>query len=214
MSMLPSLLKRGSLEIPADATAIKAQQLKNSIPKQYIADYINSTQANSPGDKFFVIKSGTGSGKSTTLPTALMERGRTVAVTEPQRLTAEEIPYDIISYDKKFVMGENIGYQTSLINRNPSKGVVFMTTGILMMQLLMWPPEKFLNRYSTIMVDEVHKHDLLTDILLRLLKQFITKHWNNKLCPVVIVMSATMDQKKYMDYFETKHYIGVSARCF
>jgi HrpA-like RNA helicase len=209
-----SLLRRGALEIPPDASANKIQELKNAIPKQYIVNMIQNTPVASPGSKVFIIKSGTGSGKSTTLPTALAIRGRRIAVTEPQRLTAEEIPYDIASYDKNFKIGENIGFQTGLINKTPPRGVVFMTTGILMMQMLMWSNDKFIRRYSTIMIDEVHKHDMQTDVLLRLLKQFLAKNWTNPDCPVLVVMSATMDPKKYIDYFETKNYVGVDGISF
>ena len=209
-----SLLRRGALEIPKGASSTKTQELKNAIPRQYILNMVQNTAVTSPGSRVFVVKSGTGSGKSTVLPTALYVRGRSIAVTQPQRLTAEEIPYDIVSRETEFRMGENIGFQTGLINKSPPRGIIFMTTGVLMMQLLMWPADKFMRRYSTIMVDEVHKHDIQTDVLLRLLKQFLQKNWNSADCPVLIVMSATMDPKKYMDYFETTNYIGVEGISF
>lgn len=214
MSQLPSLLNRGTLAIPAGASAARAQELRNAVPKNYIVNMIRDTPVTGIGSRVFVIKSGTGSGKSTVLPTALAQRGRRVAVTEPQRLTAEEIPYDICSYDREFKMGENIGFQTGLINKAPRHGIVFMTTGVLLMHLMLWPAEKFIRRYSTIMIDEVHRHDLQTDVLLRLVKQFLNKFWNNPECPVIVLMSATMDERKYMDYFETKNFVEVVGVTF
>lgn len=209
-----SLLRRGALAIPEGASPAKIQMLKNAIPKNYIVDMVQNTPAVSSGSRVFVIKSGTGSGKSTTLPTALSIRGRRIAVTEPRRLTAEEAPYDIVSYDGNFKLGENIGFQTGLINKSPKTGVVFMTIGILRQHILKWDAEKFMRRYSTLMIDEVHEHNLETDVLLRLVKQFLNKHWNNPMCPAVVLMSATMDPKKYQDYFETTNVVEVSGISF
>lgn len=209
-----SLLRRGSITIPPGSSSAKIQELKNAIPKTYIVNLIQNTPATSMGSRVFVIKAKTGSGKSTTLPTALAIRGRRIAVTEPKRVSAEELPYDIASYDSQYKLGENIGFQTGLINKSPKKGIVFMTIGILRQHILKWDAEKFMRRYSTIMIDEVHEHNLETDVLLRLLKQFLKKFWNDPMCPVVILMSATIDPKKYEDYFETKNTVEVSGISF
>jgi HrpA-like RNA helicase len=212
--MPPSLLNRGALEIPKMATPAQAQIYRDAIPKNFIIDYVknNTVTSPSPGSRVFIFKSGTGSGKSTILPGALYQlRGRRVAVTQPQRITAEEIPYDVCKVDPYFKMGENIGFQTGLINKSPPTGVVYMTTGVLLMQLNIWDDEKIMRRYSTIIVDEVHKHDLATDVILRLLKLFLTKNYANPACPIVILQSATLEAEKYREYFDTVHYIAVSG---
>jgi HrpA-like RNA helicase len=142
----------------------------------------------------------------------LEQLGRRIAITQPTRLTAEQIPYDISSLDPKFEMGVNIGFQTGLLNRTPPRGLSFMTTGVLVQQLINTissEPERFIRRYSVIIVDEVHRHDLMTDVLLRLLRQFLARFWNHQDCPFVIVQSATMDPKKYMEYFDTTAFIDV-----
>jgi ATP-dependent RNA helicase DHR2 len=164
-----------------------------------------------------VLRAATGSGKSTALPEALYPRGRRIGITQPARITAEEIPHEIAARNPEFRMGETIGFQTSLINIVPPRGLVFMTTGILVRQLMNQiarEPERFMRRYSTIIVDEVHKHDLMTDVLLRLLKQFLAKFWNHPDCPFVIVQSATLEPEKYMSYFETTQFVDVAGTSY
>ena len=115
------------------------------------------------------------------------------------------------------VFGDNVGYHTGLINREPPRGLTFMTTGILQQQLInqiVTEPERFMRRYSTIIIDEVHRHDLQIDVVLRLLKQFLTKFWNHPECPMIILQSATMEPKKYMDYFDTQLFVDVSGHSY
>lgn len=200
-----ALLNRGSLIDP---------MIKTEIPINYIMKTLEKTPIKNSGSKVFILKAGTGTGKSTLLVTELYKRGKHIAVTEPQRITAEEIPYDIVKYYKDFKMGENIGYQTGLINRVPSKGIIFMTIGILRQHLLFMEPDQFMRYYSTIVIDEVHKHDIQTDITLRLLKQFLDKYYTMKDCPQLILMSGTLDKFKYMDYFPGATYFEVAGQTY
>lgn len=209
---LPTMLIRGSMAVPEGTTSVKAAELRNSVPVDYILKHITTTPATGPGSRILVLKSGTGSGKSSALPMKLEQLGRRIAITQPTRLTAEEIPRDISNLDPKFIMGVNIGFQTGLLNRTPPRGLTFMTTGVLVQQLINTintEPERFMRKYSVIIVDEVHKHDLMTDVLLRLIQQFLTRFWSHQDCPFVIVQSATMDPKKYMEYFGTTAFIDV-----
>lgn len=214
---LPTLLTRGAIVVPDGTPSLKAQEMKNAIPVTYLLQIINDTAVTGPGSRVLVLRAATGSGKSTALPEALFSRGRRIGITQPQRVTAEEIPSEIAARNPEFKMGENIGFQTSLINVVPPRGLVFMTTGILTQQILNQiakEPERFMHRYSTIIVDEVHKHDLMTDVLLRLLKQFLQKYWNHPDCPFVIVQSATLEPTKYMEYFETTQFVDVAGTSY
>lgn len=213
---LPTLYIRGNLVIPKNVSPSVKQTMEDAVPVQYIVNFINNAVATNAGSKVLILKSGTGSGKSTSLPMSLYPKygHKKIAVTEPQRLNCEEISTTIQNVDPTFILGENIGFHTGLINRVPKRGIVFMTTGILVQKLinqLITEPDKFMRQYSIVIVDEVHKHDIMTDVLLRLLKQLLDKHWNNPECPFIILQSATLNENKYMEYFDTTNFIEVSG---
>ncbi len=216
--MPPTLLTRGNLVAPKSASQQRQYEMKNAVPVDYIINVMQQSKltAKSAGSRVFVLKAGTGSGKSTVFVPALAKmRGRIVAVTEPTRLTAEEICYDISRLlPDEYTVGETIGFQTGLINQAPRTGPLFMTPGILLNQLATMTGDAIIKKYSAVVIDEVHRHDLVADVALRLFKQFLEKNWNNPECPLLVLLSATMDERKYMDYFETENFFEVSGVVF
>jgi HrpA-like RNA helicase len=213
---MPTLLNRNVVVPHPDLNPEqKGQDLAAHTGKDYITNYItihDTNRAQIMGQKVYVIRAGTGSGKSTILPPSLLKvRGRRIAITQPTRMTAEQIPYEVVKYQSDLQMGENIGYQTGLINKSVKEGLIYMTTGILLQQILVMDPEQFQNRYSTLIIDEVHKHDLSADFLLRALKMFYRLNWNNPNCPILILMSATIEPEKYLAYFETTNFIDIKG---
>jgi len=174
--------------------------------KKYI-DTISNRKISGVGDKVLILKSGTGSGKSTTLPVALVDRGRRIAVAVPTKIIAEQTPGEIVKWNPQFKMGVNVGFQTGSIKKGPPKGILFTPPQTIQQQLLNMEEDQFLRRYSTILIDEVHKHPIGEDFLLAGLKQLLMRNYENKDCPIIILMSGTLEAKKYMDYFDTTHYI-------
>ena len=84
---------------------------------------VPSVKPTSVNDRIMILKSGTGSGKSTTLSPELYRRfqvgtGKNIAVTQPRVLTAMSIPVDVIEHYDEMVMGETIGYQTGDFTNN------------------------------------------------------------------------------------------------
>lgn len=212
--MPPTLLQRNVIVPHFDINPyqVKYGDGKSSTGIEYVINYIKGeSEKNTLESKFYVLKSGTGSGKSSALPPALIKsRSRTIGITEPTRAVVEDVPGEIIRWNPDVLMGENIGFQTSTIKMTTLKGMYFMTPQVLLNQLQM-DTRAFMKKYSTIIIDEVHMHSTTIDFLLRSLKLLISDNYQKAECPIVIVMSATLDPKKYMDYFDTKHFLEIKG---
>jgi HrpA-like RNA helicase len=180
------------------------------------------TSPTSPLDRIFIIKSSTGSGKSTVLPPEFFHRffestGRkNICCTQPRVFNATDLPSTILPYhSKQFLkeigqssrtpleMGENIGYQTGSFTKRPYRGIIYMTVGVLQNQMNVMSDENFMKKYSIIFIDETHERSVGTDTVLYMMKKFIYKYSigkSNKECPILVVMSATFDTEQFSDY--------------
>lgn len=211
MAKVP-LLNRGYLVPPADMSELKRREMMTMIPRDYIIQEVKRADPpRTAGDRVFVIKAGTGSGKSITIPASFLWRGRRIGVTEPTKLITEEVTYDIPARNPEIRIGENIGYQTGTVNKMVSRGIMIMTPGILFQHLNTMTPEQIMRTYSTWIIDEVHRHDLTNEFLLRACRTFIEEHWANPDCPVLVLMSATIEPRDYAEYFGTTHVIEVAG---
>lgn len=206
---LPTLMMRDMI-IP------HGDQKVNSGTKaiDYIISYIKKSELQTlkkPGDKVFVVKAGTGSGKSSVFVPAMYYKGGRIICTEPTRLVVEQTPFEIMRYNPEFKLGENIGWQTSTSKQIPRKGIIFTTPETINQQIANMKPDEFLKRYKVIFIDEVHKHSLSIDSLLMNIKMLLKKYYKHKNCPIIILMSATLDENLYMDYYDTQHFIEVKG---
>lgn len=209
-----TLLRRGYLLPTPGMTPYQLQDVKSAIPRDFIVQSVKLREVPSTaGDRVTVLKSATGSGKSITIPPAFLYRRKRIAVTEPSRLSVEEISLDLARRNPEILKtGENVGFQTGMIKKAPKTGIVVLTPGVLLQHFTVMTPEQIMRRYSTVIIDEVHKHDIMMDFLLLAIRDFLAKHWNNPDCPHVILMSATIDPQKYLDYYGTKHVIIVGGQ--
>ena len=180
-----------------------------------------------PSDKVVILQSGTGSGKSTSIPPKLYlnfakRLNKQIIITQPRVLTAIDIPKDIDLIDdfKKpnndglyIELYKNIGYQTQEFVQKPlEKGILFCTNGILLQFLKIMSNEDIYKKYGIIIIDEVHDRSVEIDFILYFLKQLVNK--DIKKCPFIILMSATMDPYKYAKYFNTKTIFNVKGLTF
>lgn len=190
-------------------------------PINYILEWVEQHlySVSTMADRVLILRSSTGSGKSTVIPPELYYKffdklgKRNICCTQPRVLTSIEIPKTIIPFHSgsavkagrtALKMGDNIGFQNGVISKRPTRGIIFMTIGVLQQQLNIMTLEEFTNRYSVIIIDEAHERSVGTDLTLFMLKSHITNlvKAGNKKCPFLIVMSATFDPFKFQSYFQ------------
>lgn len=230
---LPTLLRNGFIVPPKGLSKSEKDKLKNTRSIDYIINFISDRTpvasgasakipAKKLGDRVIVLKSDTGSGKSTVLAPFLYEQlqertRKNIAVTQPRVLTAIDISESLPDNYKFLKLDDNLGYLTGDFKRQPlNKGIVFMTVGILMQQMNIMDDEAFLKKYSFILIDEVHERNVDVDIALFHLKKLLALHYKDPNCPMVILMSATFEPKIFMDYFNApkENFIQVVGSTF
>lgn len=204
-----TLLQKGHLvsDDPKDAEII---------PLDYIREHILRALSKSGlENRILVLKSSTGSGKSTALPPMLYKNFKskqTILVTQPRVMNAINIVRDQITssgfypYMKR---GENIGWSTGKDKLIVPHGVLYTTLGVFIQQLAGMDDKKIINKYSFIMIDEVHEASLEQSRLLMMLRNFYLRNANDPKIPYLILTSATLEKNKLMEYFNTTAYIEV-----
>jgi len=81
--------------------------------------------------------------------------------------------------------------------------ITYMTTGVLLQKLI---SIKSLNEFTHIIIDEVHERDLNSDLLLLVIKKILQDDVEMKQRHVkLILMSATLNAKKFSKYFPTQN---------
>jgi len=216
--MPPSLLQKGYLKF-ADG------RVYPETPITYIIEWIKSNMvefggADKPGNldtRCLVIKSGTGSGKSTTMPVEIFRifhnklqspdveyTGKSIMCTQPKVLTAKSLAQSIAkeSWATDMALGKTIGYNTGSGGKNaPKRGLIYATSGMLAMQLNVLDDEKIMQMYAVIIIDEAHSRTIDDDVLLSMLKDFYRRNDGNKMLPFLLLASATFDPRIYLKYF-------------
>jgi pre-mRNA-splicing factor ATP-dependent RNA helicase DHX15/PRP43 len=162
-----------------------------------------------------VIEGETGSGKTTQIPQFLttMEipgttsKAKMVACTQPRRVAAMSIAKRVAE-EMDVQLGQQVGYTIRFEDVTcASTRLRFLTDGMLLQHAMSDP---LLSNYSVIILDEAHERTLSTDILFGLLKEVMPKRPDLK----VVVMSATLDAKKFQTYFGDAPLICIPGRTF
>lgn len=161
-----------------------------------------------PGSRVLVLRSGTGTGKSTVIPANIYTKffeelgnRKNIICTQPTVVTAADIPYQIVQNYKNLTMGSNIGFQTGTLVRKPVKGVLFATVGILLQHLKLLTDDEFMKKYSYIILDEIHNRSIEVDTTLFYLKNLLDRCYENPECPYIILTSGTFEPEVFMNYF-------------
>ncbi|PJF17538.1 hypothetical protein PSACC_02655 [Paramicrosporidium saccamoebae] len=159
-----------------------------------------------------ILSAATGSGKTTQLPQFILEhylqakehyhKAPSVLVTQPRRIAAKTVAQRVAEERDNANPGTGaaIGYSVRFDSKPPSSNVngsvVFCTAGILLRRLQREPD---LRSVTHLVLDEVHERDVFTDILLLVVKNILQTRPDLR----VVLMSATMESKKFVNYFES-----------
>lgn len=172
--------------------------------KKEILEKLSSSQS-------LILIGETGSGKTTQLVQYLYENninksGR-IAITQPRRIAALSVARRV-SEEQQCELGELVGYSIRFENKtSESTKIKFLTDGMLIREALLDP---LLSQYSIIIIDEAHERSTNTDIMLGLVRDLMRQRPELK----VIIMSATIETKRFASFFASKNTLQVKGRSF
>ena len=161
-------------------------------------------------DQVIIVESPTGSGKTTQIPLILKEAGydRTgiIGVTQPRRIATLSI-CDFIR--RQLDSDDNYCAYTMRFadTSDETTRIKIMTDGILLQEL---KGDRYLSRYSVMMVDEAHERSLNIDFILGLLKQVLEVRKDLK----VIISSATINTRKFSEFFSGARIISIPTKVY
>lgn len=204
----PTLLVKGNL-VSQRNDPKEQKELNEIVPIDYIMDWFKKRKyLSGMENRILILKSDTGSGKSTAFPATLFdnfyEKGTTILCTQPRVLTAIEISKELgeSEFYPKLKFGETIGFSTGVTKKKIKSGLMYVTLDTLTVLLKILPDDEFMKKYKYIIVDEVHERSQSLDITLYMLKNFYLRNRNNSKLPFLTLTSATIDPNAYAKYFE------------
>jgi ATP-dependent helicase HrpA len=200
---------RGSVARVAERRAALPQvRYDDSLPVHARRAEIAEAIARSP---VTIVSGATGSGKSTQLPKICLGLGRGVSGmighTQPRRIAAQTLAYRV-SAELGTTPGDLVGYQVRFVDRTgPRTLVKLMTDGLLLREL---ETDPLLERYDTLILDEAHERNLNVDFLLGVCKRLVARRPDLR----VIVTSATIETRRFAEYFGGAPVIDVEGRSY
>ena len=209
---------RDRLTEDALRSAAEAARRKNLVPKTLIpktlpiAKAVEQIKKELRSNQVIIVAGETGSGKSTQLGKICLDLGQGVfgmiGHTQPRRVAARSVAARVAS-ELGVILGKQVGYQVRFdVKTNTDTLIKVMTDGILLSEIQKDP---FLEKYDTLIIDEVHERTVQSDFLLIALKNILCIRRDDF---HVILMSATMDSEKVSRYFNGAPIISVPGRTF
>jgi ATP-dependent helicase HrpA len=208
LERLEAQVRVSSERVAARRASLPVVRYDESLPVHARREEIAEAIRRSP---VTIVSGATGSGKSTQLPKICLELGRGVAGmighTQPRRIAAQTLAYRV-SAELGTTPGDLVGYQVRFVDRTgPRTLVKLMTDGLLLREL---EADPLLERYDTLILDEAHERNLNVDFLLGVCKQLVGRRPDLR----VIVTSATIETRRFAEYFGGAPVIDVEGRSF
>lgn len=194
----------------------KMQISRASLP---IASFRDDILATFEANQVTIICSETGSGKSTQIPSFILEHelknGRPCKIfcTEPRRISATSLARRVSeelgeSRDTIGTTRSLVGYAIRLESKiSSSTRLIYATTGVVVRMLE--KPQKF-EDVTHLLLDEVHERSIDSDFLLIILRRLLHDRPDLKL----VLMSATVDAKKFSSYLGQAPILNIPGRTF
>lgn len=185
------------------------KEVRESLPIYQLKDQLMQAIE---GNQILILVGETGSGKSTQVVQYLEEAGycknkMKIGCTQPRRVAAMSLA-SRVSEEFGCKMGDQVGYSIRFEDCSSEKTIIkFMTDGMMLREFLMEPD---MASYSVIIADEAHERSIHTDILLGLVKDVARFRKDLKL----IISSATLEAKKFSEYFDDAPVFYVPGRRF
>ncbi|KAH8157555.1 hypothetical protein CIB48_g10691 [Xylaria polymorpha] len=170
-------------------------------------------------EQIVIICGETGCGKSTQVPSFLLEHqlslGRPCKIycTEPRRISAISLARRVSEElgERRGDLGTArslVGYSIRLeSNTTKETRLIYATTGIVMRML---EGSNELREITHLVLDEVHERTIDSDFLLIVLKKLLEKRKDLK----VVLMSATVDAERFSNYLGRAPVLNVPGRTF
>lgn len=203
-------LKNGDSILKDILTAFKVEcrRLKSALPMYAKrTDIISTVKEN----QVTVLIGETGSGKSTQIAQYMFQAGLAnkgmIVCTQPRKIAAVTLAGHV-AQEMGTSVGQLVGYKVGMqVKQSRITKIMYMTDHVLLNECLL---DKQFSAYSCIIVDEAHERSIYTDLLLGMIKKCI----NNRPDLRVVVTSATIDPKVFVDYFGQCPILEVSGRMF
>lgn len=161
--------------------------------------------------QIILIRSETGSGKSTQLPKIAMELGFSdyglIGITQPRRLATRAVAQRLAE-ELCTRPGDCVGWQVRHQDHSlPKHHVKVMTDGILLQEI---QHDKYLKKYECIIIDEAHERSVNIDLILGYLKWLLTQRSDLK----VAILSATIQSKLFKEFFADIGILDIEGRSY
>ena len=159
-----------------------------------------------------VVRSPTGSGKSTQVPQMLLDHGiageKRIVVLQPRRIATRMLAARV-ARERDARLGEEVGYQVRFENVSSNKTrILFVTEGVMLRHLLDDPT---LSKVSCLVIDEFHERHLDGDLCLAWARAVQARHRPDLR---IVVMSATIAPDPLKAFLEPCEIFDSEGRTF